>query len=321
MQRRALVIGATGGIGGATAAALQTHGWNVRALTRHPETARQRSAWLGPVEWVMGDALNARDVLAAAEGVDLIVHGANPPGYRNWSGTQLPMLDSTIQAARAARARIVFPGTVYNYGPDALPRLGEPAPQHPNTRKGLIRVQMEQRLEQAARAGTPVLIVRAGDYFGPHALGSSWFSQALVKPGRALRSVTYPGQPDVGHAWAYLPDVAETIARLVERQGELGAFEVFHFAGHWLQRGIEMAEAVRRVAGVPRAPIRRFPWFAIYALAPFVETFREMIEMRYLWRTPVQLDNRKLIGFLGQEPHTPLERALQETLQGLGVAN
>ena len=49
-----------------------------------------------------------------------------------------------------------------------------------------------------------------------------------------------------------------------------------------------------------------------------VETFREMLEMRYLWREPLQLDNRKLVAFLGGEPHTPLDTALRETLSGLG---
>jgi hypothetical protein len=67
---------------------------------------------------------------------------------------------------------------------------------------------------------------------------------------------------------------------------------VFHFGGHWFDRGIAMAEETRRAAGAPEVPIRRFPWFVIYLLAPFVETLREMIEMRYLWNAPLKLDNR-----------------------------
>jgi nucleoside-diphosphate-sugar epimerase len=317
MQRLALVIGATGGVGGATATALMAHGWSVRAMSRDPESARRRHPELGGLEWVRGDALAPADVQGAASGAALIVHGVNPPGYRNWAGLQLPMLESTIAAARASGASIVLPGTLYNYGRDAFPSLGEGSPQHPHTRKGAIRVQMEQRLEGAARDGTAVLIVRAGDFFGARA-GNSWFSQGLVKPGRPVRSVMYPGRPEVGHAWAYLPDVGEAIARLVERRAQLGAFEVFHFGGHWLERGIEMAEATLRVAGARGARIRKFPWLALYALAPFVETFREMLEMRYLWTEPVRLDNRKLVAFLGAEPHTPLDEALRATLGGLG---
>jgi nucleoside-diphosphate-sugar epimerase len=317
MNRTALVIGATGGIGAETARALAADGWTIRALHRNPEQAAARSRRTAPVEWIRGDAMNASEVVAAAAGASVVVHAANPPGYRNWKGLALPMLENSIAAAKAAGARIVFPGTVYNFGPDALPFVDESAPQHPETRKGAIRVAMEDRLKRAARDGVPTLIVRAGDYFGPRA-ANSWFSQGLVKPGRPIRSVTYPGKPDVGHAWAYLPDVATTIARLLERQADLQPFEVFHFGGHWFDRGIEIAEATRRAARAPEAPIRRFPWFAIHLLSPFVETFREMLEMRYLWKVPLKLDNRKLVAFLGEEPHTPLDAALRETLRGLG---
>jgi nucleoside-diphosphate-sugar epimerase len=178
---------------------------------------------------------------------------------------------------------------------------------------------MEQRLERASREGVPVLIVRAGDFFGGSA-ANSWFSQGLVKPGKPLKAVTYPGTRGVGHAWAYLPDLAQTMVELVERQGELSNFEVFHFGGHWFERGEDLAFATRRAAGVPNAPIRHFRWFAVYLLSPFVETFREMIEMRYLWLRPLRLDNHKLVAFLGREPHTPLDRALGDTLRDLGCA-
>lgn len=317
MNRTVLVLGATGGVGGETTQALLTQGWTVRALTRDPERARRSFAHLAGVEWLRGDALNGADVRAAAVNARAIVHAVNPPGYKNWKGLVLPMLESSIAAAQASGARLVLPGTVYNYGPDAPPVVDERVPQRPVTRKGKLRVQMEERLRDAARAGVRALIVRAGDFFGPRA-GNSWFSQGLVKPGRGLRSVAYPGERDVSHAWAYLPDLANTIVALLERDGELSAFEQFHFAGHGFERGVEFAEAIRRASGAPNAPLRRFPWPAIYALSPFSETFREMLEMRYLWQRPLLLDNTKLVRFLGAEPHTPLDIALRATLAGLG---
>jgi nucleoside-diphosphate-sugar epimerase len=316
VNRVALLIGATGGVGSETARALLASGWTVRALNRSPGHV-QRTARLAGVEWRKGDAMNRADVVAAAAGASVIVHAANPPGYKNWKGLALPMLESSIAAAEAVGARLVFPGTVYNFGPDAGVLLDESAPQNPVTRKGKIRVAMEERLREAARAGVPVLIVRAGDFFGPRA-GNSWFSQGLVKPGRALRAVTYPGQHDAAHAWAYLPDLARTIAQLLERADELQQFDVFHFGGHAFARGVELAEATRAAAGISPARIRSFPWFAVYLLSPFVETFREMLEMRYLWSRSLLLDNRKLVAFLGREPHTPLEQALKTTLGGLG---
>ena len=259
--------------------------------------------------------MNAADVLAAAAGVDVIVHAVNPPGYRNWKGLAMPMLESSIAAAKASGARILFPGTVYNFGLDVFPTVTERSPQNPTTRKGAIRVAMERRLSEASREGVRTLVVRAGDFFGSGA-GNSWFAQ-IAAPGAPLRKVVYPGRPDVGHSWAYLPDLAETMAQLLEREAELSPFEVFHFEGHWLERGIAMAEAVRAASGRD-LPIRRFPWIAALLASPFVELLRELREMRYLWEQPLRLDNAKLLGFLGREPHTPLDQAVRATLAANG---
>jgi nucleoside-diphosphate-sugar epimerase len=308
----ALVIGAAGGIGGETAAALARRGWAVRGLTRRPQPAS------ASIEWIAGDAMNAADVLRAAYGASLIVHGANPPGYRNWDTQVLPMIDNTIAAAKAVGARIAFPGTVYNFGPDAFPILREDSPQHPKTRKGAIRVEMEKRLRAAASAGAPVLIVRAGDYFGPRTTGNSVFSAAMVQPGAPLKRIIEPARRGASHAWAYLPDVGETIARLMDRESELGPFEMFHFQGYQLAAG-EMAAAIRKAAGKPNLRAWPFPWPLVVALQPVVRLFHEMAEMRYLWSKSISLDGRKLRNFLGDAlPETPLGTAVRDTLVGLG---
>lgn len=315
-QRTALVIGATGGIGGAVAHALIAHGWRVLGLNRSPDDARSRASWVGPVEWIAGDAMNEADVAAAAAEADVIFHGANPPGYKNWRGLAIPMLRNTIVAARQSGARIVLPGNVYNFGPDAGSVVSENSPQHPLTRKGKIRVEMEQLLANAAEEGVRSIVVRAGDFFGPHQ-PASWFKDVMVRPRRPLRSVVYPGDFKAGHAWAYLPDLAETIARLADIEVSMPAFECFHFGGHFLDPGIQIAEAIRRVSGNPDLPIRKFPWIVVFLGAPFVTFLREAIEMRYLWRIPLRLDNSKLVSVIGSEPHTSLDAALGQTLAAL----
>lgn len=312
-----LVLGATGGIGGEVARQLFANGWQVKALARDVEKARKQNT---DFTWVQGDAMNRSDVLAAAQGCSVIVHGVNPPGYRRWAELVVPMIDNTISAAIAEGATIVLPGTVYNYGSDAFPRVSESSPQHPHTRKGAIRVQLERRLLDASRNGARVLIVRAGDFFGAKA-ANSWFSQGLVKPGKPVTRVSYPGAVGVAHQWAYLPDVARTMVQLLARREELPAFASFHMAGHVDTDGTQMVEAIRRVvlrrAGDTPA-VSAFPWWLLKMAAPFVVTFRELQEMRYLWQTPLVLDNRELLQTLGSEPHTPLDEAVEATLIGMG---
>jgi nucleoside-diphosphate-sugar epimerase len=91
-----------------------------------------------------GDALDRDSIVAAAQGTSAIVHAVNPPGYRNWAALVLPMIENTIAAAKASGARIVIPGTIYNFGPDAFPVLREDSPQRATTHKGKIRIALEQ---------------------------------------------------------------------------------------------------------------------------------------------------------------------------------
>jgi uncharacterized protein YbjT (DUF2867 family) len=78
-SQTALVLGATGGIGTETADALSRHGWRIRAFSRTTSPSTDSARW----QWVQGDALNRASVLAAAEGVQAIVHAVNPPWVFN----------------------------------------------------------------------------------------------------------------------------------------------------------------------------------------------------------------------------------------------
>jgi len=179
---------------------------------------------------------------------------------------------------------------------------------------------MERRLEAFSTAGGRVLIVRAGDFFGPN-VGNNWFSQGLIKPGLPVAKIAYPGASGVGHQWSYLPDVARTMVELLARRDSLERFATFHMKGHWDEDGTQLVRAIQRVVarrtGVEPA-VTAFPWWLTVLAAPFVTTFREMLEMRYLWRVPLRLDNARLEAVLGAEPHTPLDQAIEATLMGLG---
>ncbi len=317
--RRALVLGATGGVGGAIAARLIAEGWQVRALCRDSEAAR--SGWRQDCpapRFIAGDAMDATSVMRAATlggGVAVIVHAVNPPGYRNWSSLVLPMIDNTLAAARAAGgARVVLPGTVYNYDPALNEVIDEHSAQNARSVKGRIRIALERRLAAAAPQ-VPSLIVRAGDFFGRGAR-SSWFAQVMVRPGRPVRRVTSIA-PGVPHAYAHLPDLAAAVAALLAIPDRLRPHETVQFAGHWDATGTAMRDAVRRAVG-REVPERAFPWWLIRLAAPFGGFPRELAEIEPVWKHPMRLDNRRLVELIGAEPHTPLDQAVADALADMG---
>lgn len=311
-EHTALILGATGGIGGAIAGALLRHGWSVRGLARDVQSA-ERGTDLA-IEWHQGDAMNRDTVTRAASGVSTIVHAVNPPGYRNWGTLVLPMIDNTIAAAKAAGgARVVLPGTIYNFNPVTTPVIRENSPQVPDSRKGAIRVELERRLEAAAPE-VPSLILRAGDFFGP-GIRSSWFAQAMIARNKPLARVVDVARGP-GHSWAYLPDLAETFARLLDVADRLSPFERLQFEGLHDVMGSVLSNALNRLAGCTLAH-RRFPWWLMRLLAPFGGFPRQAAELAPYWHHPVRLDNQRLVELLGEELRTPLDDALWATLKSM----
>src|SRR4051812_24192550 len=102
--KTALVLGATGGIGGEVARQLVAAGWRGRALNRGPAKGGGRDGLGGP----QGDPLSAPGVPPPAGGWPVHGHAVNPPGVRPRAELVLPMVDNTIAAARATGARIVL---------------------------------------------------------------------------------------------------------------------------------------------------------------------------------------------------------------------
>ena len=70
----ALVLGATGGIGGETTRLLLQRGYSVRALHRRASEMEARPG----LRWIPGDVMVAEDVARAAAGTSLIVPRCQP---------------------------------------------------------------------------------------------------------------------------------------------------------------------------------------------------------------------------------------------------
>jgi nucleoside-diphosphate-sugar epimerase len=307
--KSAIVIGANGAFGKSVATALAAKGWHITGFMR---IAKPSKVYHQIIE---GDAKNTAQVASACSGQELIIYGVNPP-YHEWASDALPMLNNTIAAAKASGATILFPGNIYNYGPDAGANLTENSPQNPVTKKGKIRVAMENALIKAADDGVNTIVLRMGDFFGPGAV-STWFEAGLFggKPG-IPKSIAYPGDITIGHSWAYIPDIGEAAARLVEAHMPHG-FEAFNFPGHLTQNGTELVDAINAAMLEKtgrKIPVKAFPWGFLQLVRPFIRIVNELYEMRYLWDVPHRLDGTKLEAIIGPIPQTPLNQAVRATL-------
>jgi nucleoside-diphosphate-sugar epimerase len=296
-------------LGRAAALAFRAAGWQVASLVRASSAAGAAPG----TEIIEVDARDAASVIAAAAGADVVLHALNVP-YADWERFVLPLADTAIAAARENGATLVFPGNLHTYGAGMPARIDETEPMRPTSRKGGIRVAIEARMREAAEAGLRTIVLRAGDYFGGDVAGS-WFDRVIIKEIGAGR-LTYPGPLDVVHEWAYLPDLAQALLRLVEERERLAPFATFGFAGHAVT-GREFAAATCRACR-REFKVDFMPWRLLRMMGVVVPVFRELSEISYLWSTPHAIDGTRLAAVIGDMPHTPLDQAIAASLTALG---
>ncbi len=310
MSSTVLILGAAGRIGQLLSLAFADAGWQVRAQARKPLpaalTLHRR------IQSVRCEATDVAALTAAARGCTTIVNALNPP-YTDWDRLALPLADAALAAARASGALLMLPGNVYNFGRELPPVLTPETPQRGDLPKARLRIEMEARLAAAARAGVDSVVIRAGDFFGGPGSGT-WLDMALASKLAKGRFV-YPGRTDIAHAWAYLPDLAQTVVKVAAMRDRLRGHRRLHFAGHTLT-GEDLRWAFEAQTGRTLRTVD-LPWGWIRLMSPFVPMWRELLTMRYLWQRPHALDDSALRALIGDVPHTPLPQALHAALAQL----
>jgi len=298
------ILGVNGHIGHEAAKAFQAAGWEVTGFGRsnkHP---------IAGVRFVAGNASNVEDMRRAIGNADAVFHGLNLP-YHEWDKGRMETQTLRIIEAVGPNGRtLLFPGTIYTHA--ATDRYVTPdLPQRPEKPRGAIKVKREALLRSATERGDlQVVILRAGDFFGPDSTGD-WFDQAVLREASKNR-VAIPTQT-VGHSWAYLPDLGRAFVRLAELRQSLAPFQTFHFAGHFAT-GAELLAAIQKAAPVPLNVVP-FPWTALRIIGLAVPMMREVVKMRYLWENTMELRDERLDTLLGPGFGTPFETAIAETVR------
>lgn len=280
----ALILGPNGKFGRNAAEAFEHAGWTVHRFDR----ARD-------------------DLMLAAQQADVIVMGWNPAGYEKWDAELLPMHERAVAAAKASGATIILPGNVYVFGPDAPRGWGADTPHLAQNPLARLRMQVEAMYRDA---GVQTILLRAGDFIDTKASGN-WFDMFITAKVRKGH-ITYPGDLDTPHSWAYLPDMARAAVMLAGRRDSLARFEDVPFPGYTLT-GRDLAEGLTEALG-HEVEARRLSWLKFQLARPFMPLLKGVFEMRYLWDLPQHLDARKFTALCPEFRATPLDIALRQAV-------
>jgi uncharacterized protein YbjT (DUF2867 family) len=266
-DRTVTVFGGTGFLGRRIVRHLRTHGFSVRAASRHPDRGHRLfgpdDPQLQSVEANIHDERSVADALAGAYGVVNAVSLYVEHGQETFHSVHVESAQRVAtQAQRAGVKRLVH---ISGIGADAA------------SQSQYIRKRGEGELAVRA-AFVEALFIRPAVMFGP----DDAFLTTILKLLRQLPVYPMFGRGLTRLQPAYVEDVAEAIGRTMQRAETPST--IFEFGGPRVYSYEELLRAVAHQAGV--APLLIPVLFAVWQVLAWVS---EMLLSPPLTRNQVEL--------------------------------
>lgn len=297
------VVTGAGPVGTTIAEQLAAAGASVRILTRSGS---------GPVHPLIErrsvDVNDRAALTAAVDGAVAVYHCIHGSQYsaRTWLA-ELPRAEHTIlEVAGSAGAVVVFPESLYSYGPVDQP-MTEDMPRTADFGKPAVRVQL---LRARDASPTPTVSVAASDFIGPH-VRTAHAGERMVPNILAGKSVQVFGKADLPHSFTYLPDLAAAMIRAAADRTQWNSFLHAPTAPAVSMR--ELVDALAMAAQVPTPKVIALPGWTLRTAGVVSSMMRELAEMNYQFERPFILDSSRSETLLGLTP-TPLEQVAAATV-------
>lgn len=305
-MKKALVLGASGGMGYAIVKELSGRGMEVTALARTKSRLEKLFKEDPNVTIAAGDLFRLEDIETAATGVEIIFHAANIP-YTEWEEKLAAMMSNVLSVAKSHSVKLAIVDNIYAYGRSRGKKVSESTPKEPHTKKGKIRLQLHQLVKES---GVPAFIAHFPDFYGPNA--ENTLLHYTLKNVVLNKKAGIVGDQRIPREFIFTPDGARAIVNLALNEAAYGQNWNIPSAG--AITGQEMISIIRnlthydkRVSTVGKNIIR--------FLGLFNPMMREVVEMFYLNEEPVILSGEKYEQQIGQLPKTSYEDGLRQTIE------
>jgi nucleoside-diphosphate-sugar epimerase len=192
-----------------------------------------------------------------------------------------------------------------------LPIIKEDSIENPCSKKGALRVKIEQMLRDAAQSGKcKVLNVCLPDFWGPNVLNEG--IRPVFENALKGKSLPYMVRTDIPHQLVFTKDAAEIMVRLMQK-GLAQPYEKYNYGGQLQPNMKSFLNRISRLANAPEK-ISIFPKWIFSILGLFMPMLKEVKEMLYLFEGTVILDDSKVRNIFPDFRETPLDEAILETL-------
>ena len=206
------ILGAGGAIANELAKELLARQERIRLVSRNPK------AKAGAVETLAADLSRLDDTVKAVSGAEVafLLVGLKYD-LKTWRELWPRIMRNAIEAAKRARAKLVFFDNVYLYG-KVDGAMTEGTPFRPCSRKGEIRAEIATMLLNEIKAGNlTALIARAADFYGPGARTGVPNILVFDKLAKGQKP-SWLANDAVKHSFTFTPDAGRSLVQLMDSE-------------------------------------------------------------------------------------------------------
>ena len=301
------VLGANGVIGRELSRHLPEYSNRIRQVSRSPKRVNATD------ELFSADLLDAKATANAIAGstVAYLVAGLKYD-HRVWQEEWPKLMRNAIDACRRHGSALVFFDNVYAYGRvDGV--MTEDTPYNPRSRKGEVRARIATTLmDEVKRGELRAMIVRAADFYGPHASLSVTHATVMERL-KAKKTPQWLGNATAVHTFTYAPDAGRSLAVLGNTPSAYG--QVWHAPTS--KEPITGEQFVSIACELSRRPydLHVVPRWMLFLMGIFVPVLRETVEMLYQFEYDYRFDSSKVERALGLAA-TGYREGIAATLNG-----
>lgn len=304
-MNKALVLGASGGMGYSIVKELLQRGIDVIAFARGEAKLKKLFQSEDKVSIITGNVFDLEELKKAAAGVDVIFHAMNIP-YPEWEKNLSLLMNNILKATKQANAKLVIVDNIYAYGKNPGYPVSENTQKNPHTKKGKIRLQLETMAKQS---NLPVLIAHFPDFYGPNANNTilNYTFESVIKNKRSI----FVGDLKIPREYIFTPDGAKALVELAFNDSAYG--QNWNIPGSGVITGDEIIAILREHTGYNKS-VGKVTKGMVRFLGLFNKMMQEVVEMMYLTENPVVLNGKKLEEAIKTVPKTPYKQGIKQTI-------
>lgn len=309
MKNKNIITGYTGSLGPSIVKALLNRNQETAAVARDIEKAKKYSENFEGLVIEKGDARNYSEMDNIMKDAKTLFYCINVP-YKDWEENARELLAVSIDACIKNDVKLIFPGNVYIYGLAEKNPVDENHPLNAHTKKGKIRIDMENMLKEASeKRGLKYTIVRFPDFYGPFVINN--FYDKIFINALTGKPIMWIGNLDTEIEYIFIEDAGEAMVNA--GLSDSSTNKIFNVPGYKETTAREFLQEVSMQGG-KKSKIRTLNSdFLFNVIGLFNPVVSEVKEMLYLKRTRLILDGSFYKETFGNLPATPYPVGIRKT--------